>query len=195
MSEHSEEEALDPQQLENEQSPEGNGPPGGGVREEQPLPTKQHRRKPKGTEGVDNRQSGSGHVLGRGAFTLRSGTPGEPEPPGKRSRLVLIGSIASGMAFDESADINFGLFFYAALSPFRRTFMEAIAVALENFYDEKPSGYRMTRRPSIISTYRVPVVFGWFDNGRQFDIQFPRADFQSVRNTLMVRYYVQIDHL
>uniref|UniRef100_A0A914HLS9 Uncharacterized protein n=1 Tax=Globodera rostochiensis TaxID=31243 RepID=A0A914HLS9_GLORO len=35
---------------------------------------------------------------------------------GKRSRLVLIGSIASGMAFDESADINLA-FFYAVLSP------------------------------------------------------------------------------
>uniref|UniRef100_A0A914HCU4 PAP-associated domain-containing protein n=1 Tax=Globodera rostochiensis TaxID=31243 RepID=A0A914HCU4_GLORO len=127
---------------------------------------------------------------------------------GGRSRLVLIGSIPSGMAFDESADINLAFFYvgdtqqqrelfmqdFCATSPgFVREFMEAIAVALKNFYDANPSPYRMVRRPSVVSDTRVLAVSGRLDNGARFEIQFPRADFQSVRNTLMVRYYVQAD--
>uniref|UniRef100_A0A183CC63 NTP_transf_2 domain-containing protein n=1 Tax=Globodera pallida TaxID=36090 RepID=A0A183CC63_GLOPA len=95
---------------------------------------------------------------------------------GKRSRLVLIGSIASGMAFDESADINLA-FFYAgdtqqqreqfmedfcgattALSPFRRAFMEAIAVALENFLCRK--AVRLSHDPAAVGQFGFACTGG-----------------------------------
>uniref|UniRef100_A0A183CJZ1 SSD domain-containing protein n=1 Tax=Globodera pallida TaxID=36090 RepID=A0A183CJZ1_GLOPA len=96
-----------------------------------------------------------------------------------RSRLVPIGSIPSGMAFDASADINLAFFYagdtqqqrelfmkdFCATTPdFMREFMEAIGDALKNFYDANPSDYRMVRRPSVVLNWRIPVVFGEFNN-------------------------------
>uniref|UniRef100_A0A914IAV1 Uncharacterized protein n=1 Tax=Globodera rostochiensis TaxID=31243 RepID=A0A914IAV1_GLORO len=129
---------------------------------------------------------------------------------GGRSRLALIGSIPSGMAIDASADIDLAFLytggskeqrerflndFWAKTSNgFVRIFMEAIAEALTNFCDAHPSSdYRLSKPPAVIVQTTAPVIICRMDNGLNMDIQFPRADFQAVRNTLMVRYYVQTD--
>uniref|UniRef100_A0A183C417 NTP_transf_2 domain-containing protein n=1 Tax=Globodera pallida TaxID=36090 RepID=A0A183C417_GLOPA len=126
---------------------------------------------------------------------------------GGHSRLVLTGSIASGMAFDASADLNLVIFDAGQRKIFMNDFsatsdafvqilvMEAIAETLKKFYDANSSGDRMPRLASIASSTRTPVVFGRLDDGLEFNIRFPWADAQRIRNTLMVRYYAQVGPL
>uniref|UniRef100_A0A914IFW3 PAP-associated domain-containing protein n=1 Tax=Globodera rostochiensis TaxID=31243 RepID=A0A914IFW3_GLORO len=129
---------------------------------------------------------------------------------GGHCRLMLIGSIASGMAFDASADLNLAIVyaggtqkqrekfmrdFSAASDELTRVVMEAIADTLKKkkFDDANSSDDCMPRLASVLLVKRKPVVFGRFDDGLRFEIRFQRADFKTVRNTLMVRYYVQAD--
>uniref|UniRef100_A0A914IH53 PAP-associated domain-containing protein n=1 Tax=Globodera rostochiensis TaxID=31243 RepID=A0A914IH53_GLORO len=127
---------------------------------------------------------------------------------GGHCRLVLIGSIASGMAFDASADLNLAIVYAGGTQKQREKFMrdfsaasdeltrllvlEAIADTLKKKFDDtKSSNDRMSRLASVFSSEKS--VGGRFDDGLRFEIRFQRADFKTVRNTMMVRYYVQAD--
>ncbi|KAL3100375.1 hypothetical protein niasHS_001678 [Heterodera schachtii] len=129
--------------------------------------------------------------------------------PTGRSRLVLIGSIASGMAFDASSDLDLAFVycganqkeqekflqdFWTSSFGFVRSFLEAIADTVRESCNAHPSKeFLMSQAPEIISHTYVPLIVAKFDNGTHFDIGFPRFDFQSLRNTLMIRYYMQAD--
>lgn len=69
--------------------------------------------------------------------------------------------------------------------------MNVIAGMLENL-EKVDSDLKFAKPTVVLSHLTVPLIVLKFINGLSVDIQFPRASWQALRNTHLIRNYVSV---
>lgn len=58
--------------------------------------------------------------------------------------------------------------------------------------DEKYAQFELSEPVTPIYHTKVPIIIAKFKNGLSLDIQFPRDNMQSIRNTHLIKGYVEV---
>lgn len=118
-----------------------------------------------------------------------------------KSRLVTIGSMATGLVYDEHSDVDLCLIpederfiddFHTNINGFKRVFMDAVINMLRQLGGKYPE-LQLQEVIPLYHTY-VPLIIARFVNGLSIDIQIPQRDFQALRNTSLIKHYVAVDN-
>ncbi|KAJ1357811.1 hypothetical protein KIN20_016051 [Parelaphostrongylus tenuis] len=117
-------------------------------------------------------------------------------------RFVQVGSSVNGLSSDDS-DID--LVFFPTDVERRRSFMKdfhgngdfkmTIITVMSKIITRELESFGIRVRSSVVlHQLRVPLLIIHLENGQSIDIQFPEESFQAIRNTNLIRHYVQCDH-
>uniref|UniRef100_A0AC34FJQ7 Polymerase nucleotidyl transferase domain-containing protein n=1 Tax=Panagrolaimus sp. ES5 TaxID=591445 RepID=A0AC34FJQ7_9BILA len=116
-----------------------------------------------------------------------------------KSRLISVGSSATGMLFDQGSDID--LCFYTEDLNFYKDFEQHRSLRVYVFNKIRHLVYELRNidpdlhvvdAVSLIDT-SIPIQILTFKKGVSIDIQVPREDFQAIRNTNLVKHYAVAD--
>jgi DNA polymerase sigma len=115
------------------------------------------------------------------------------------SKLIPVGSSATGLLFDQSADIDLCL--YTEDLEFYKDFQKHKSLRIYIFNKMRHLVYELkdidaelqvVESLSLVDLH-VPIQIFTFKKGLSIDIQVPKEDFQAIRNTNLVKHYLLAD--
>ncbi|CAD5223826.1 unnamed protein product [Bursaphelenchus okinawaensis] len=117
-----------------------------------------------------------------------------------RSRLIPVGSLATGLSMGDSSDFDFCLIpkdaeFYKDFfhnHNFKRVFMDSVMELLAQLHRHDPD-LAYSQDPFPLYRARVPLICCYFISGLSIDVQFPDENFHAIRNTNLIRHYCAAD--